>query len=151
MKEQVLERVNSYRDDILTLTQTLMSIPTENPPGRAYKECVDVIEQEPELIQRVNEISGRMRDELGSMGFDTGESTTPIIPIRIGEQFKTIQAWRILFEESVFANVALPPAVPPDSSMLRLSFMATHTEEQLRRVISAFDVLKDRIKRYRRL
>ncbi len=112
--------------------------------------ALDVIEQEPDLIHQVNEISRRMRDELGSMGFDTGDSTTPIIPIRIGEQFMTIQAWRILYEEGVFANVALPPAVPPDSSMLRLSFMATHTEEQLRGVLSAFGVLKDRLKRYRR-
>lgn len=114
------------------------------------RAALDIIENEPGHVQRVIDISRRMRDELGNMGFDTGESATPIIPIFLGDQFKTIEAWRILFEEGVFTNVALPPAVPVNSSLLRLSFMATHTEEQLQSVLSAFEVLKLRLKKYRR-
>lgn len=111
--------------------------------------ALDIIENEPGHVQRVNDISQRMRVELGNMGFNTGESTTPIIPIYIGDQFKTIEAWRILYEADVFTNVALPPAVPVNSSLLRLSFMATHTEDQLQKVLSAFDALKSRLKKYR--
>ena len=72
------------------------------------------------------------------MGFDTGASQTPVIPIFIGDMMKTFAMWKGLFAAGVYVNPVVPPAVPPNKSLLRTSFMATHTEEQLDRVLAAF-------------
>jgi 8-amino-7-oxononanoate synthase len=105
--------------------------------------CLDVLEQEPERIERVNKIAERMRSELRAMGYNIGETQTPIIPIIIGDMMKTMQAWKVFFEAGIYTNVALPPAVPADGSLLRTSYMATHTDEQLDRVLEVFRKVKD--------
>ncbi len=104
---------------------------------------LDVIEQEPERIERVNEIGEFMRKELRTMNFNIGDSQTPIIPIIIGDQFKTMQAWSYLFKAGVYTNVAIPPAVPTHLSLLRTSYMASHTQEQMEKVLDVFKQLKD--------
>jgi 8-amino-7-oxononanoate synthase len=83
-----------------------------------------------------------MRAELRGMGYNIGPSETPIIPIVVGDQFKALKAWKVLFDEGVYANVALPPAVTPEFSCLRTSYMATHTDAQLDKVLSVFDKVK---------
>ncbi|MBM3296660.1 MAG: pyridoxal phosphate-dependent aminotransferase family protein [Candidatus Aminicenantes bacterium] len=100
--------------------------------------CLDVIEQEPERITRVNGVSDIIRRELKGMGYNTLESQTPIVPIVIGDMMKTIQAWKVLFDSGIYTNVALPPAVPTDMSLLRTSYMATHTDEHIERVLETF-------------
>lgn len=105
--------------------------------------ALDIIENEPERVERVNRISAGVRDELKAMGFNTGNSQTPIIPIIIGDQFKAMQAWDTLFKAGIYTNVALPPAVPSQASLLRTSYMATHTDAQVERVLAAFRHLKD--------
>ncbi|NTV80489.1 MAG: pyridoxal phosphate-dependent aminotransferase family protein, partial [Candidatus Aminicenantes bacterium] len=107
--------------------------------------CLDVIEQEPELIQRVNDIAARVRGELRAMGYNIGESETPIIPIIIGDMMKALEAWKVFFEAGIYTNVALPPSVPPELSLLRTSYMATHTDEQVDRVLEVFRQVKDLI------
>ena len=72
------------------------------------------------------------------MGFDTGHSVTPIIPIIIGDNERTLRTWKMLFENGVFVNPVLCPATPPGRQLLRTSYMATHTEEQLNRVLEVF-------------
>jgi 8-amino-7-oxononanoate synthase len=72
------------------------------------------------------------------LGFDTGTSETPIIPILIGNNIKTYQMCRLLFDHGVFVNPVVSPAVPPGRELLRTSYMATHTAEQLDRVLEAF-------------
>ena len=104
---------------------------------------LDIIQKEPEHAQRVIDISQRVRTELGNLGYHIGASRTPIIPIIIGDQFKTVRAWHFLYQHGVFANVALPPAVPSHASLLRTSYMATHTDEQINRVLQAFKKLKE--------
>ena len=79
------------------------------------------------------------------MGYNIGNSQTPIIPIIIGDQMKTMQAWKILFEAGIYTNVALPPAVPPNMSLLRTSYMATHTDEQLEKVLETFKHIKQKL------
>jgi 8-amino-7-oxononanoate synthase len=103
------------------------------PPGNvaAVAAALEIMEQEPERIQRVNEIGDFMRAELRRLGFNTGASQTPIIPIIIGDLDRTFLAWKLLFEEGVYTNPVIPPAVPPNLSLLRTSYMATHTDEQL--------------------
>jgi len=105
--------------------------------------CLDVIEEEPERVARVNAIGERVRAELRAMGYDIAVSETPIIPIVIGDMMKTIEAWKILYEAGIYTNVALPPAVPPDMSLLRTSYMATHTDAQVDRILETFRKVKE--------
>jgi len=100
--------------------------------------CLDVIEQEPERVARVNAVGDRVRRELRAMGYQIGTTQTPVIPIIIGDMMKTIKAWSILFQEGIYTNVALPPAVPPELSLLRTSYMATHTDAQVDRILETF-------------
>lgn len=111
------------------------------PNVAAALAALDVIEREPERVARVNEIADRMRDRYRGLGFDIGESQTPIIPIFIGDSLKAMQVWRSLFDAGVYVNVAIPPAVPTGKALLRTSYMATHTDDQMDRVIDAFAVV----------
>ncbi|MCD6169242.1 MAG: pyridoxal phosphate-dependent aminotransferase family protein [Candidatus Latescibacteria bacterium] len=100
--------------------------------------ALEVIQTEPERRERLWENTRKMRKGFQEMGFNTGESQTPIIPIIIGDRMKTFQAWKMLFEEGIFTNPAITPSVPPGRDLLRTSYMATHTPEQLDRVLEAF-------------
>lgn len=116
------------------------------PPNVAtVLACLDVMEQEPERAERVVKIGERVRRELKGMGYNVGTSQTPIIPIVIGDMMDTMKAWKILFGAGIYTNVALPPAVPPNEALLRTSYMATHTDEQIDRVLETFKRLKDQI------
>ena len=110
------------------------------PPSNvaAVKAALQVIREEPERVERVQQIAEYMREGYQSLGFNTGNSQTPIIPIMIGDEFKTIMFWKALFEAGIYVNPVLPPAVPPNLSLLRTSYMATHTDEQLDRVLEIF-------------
>ncbi len=105
--------------------------------------CLDILENEPERVERVNTIGQRVRTELKAMGYNIGETETPIIPIIIGDMMKTIQAWKVFYEAGIYTNVALPPAVPPELALLRTSYMATHTDGQIDRVLEVFRKVKD--------
>ena len=108
------------------------------PNVAAALAALDVMEREPERVERVNAIADRMRRSPAELGFDIGESETPIIPIFIGDSLATMQAWRALFDAGVYVNVAIPPAVPPGKALLRTSYMATHTDAQMDRVLETF-------------
>jgi 8-amino-7-oxononanoate synthase len=111
------------------------------PPGNvaAVAAALEVMKEEPERITRVNEIGACMRREFQRLGFTIGPSQTPIIPIIIGEEYATFLTWRLLFEEGVYTNPVIPPAVPPNLSLLRTSYMATHTDEQMQFVLEKFE------------
>jgi 8-amino-7-oxononanoate synthase len=80
-----------------------------------------------------------MREEFTRLGFDIGNSQTPVIPIIIGDDLLTLQTWKMLFENGVFVNPVLSPAVPPGRQLLRTSYMATHTEDQIDEVLTVFE------------
>ncbi|HEX6993968.1 MAG TPA: aminotransferase class I/II-fold pyridoxal phosphate-dependent enzyme [Gammaproteobacteria bacterium] len=101
--------------------------------------CLDVIEREPELRTRLWENARYLRDGLESLGFDTVGSETPIIPVVTGDMEHTFRFWRALFDEGVFTNPVLPPAVPENACRLRSSVMSSHTREQLDLVLAAFE------------
>lgn len=113
------------------------------PNVAAALAALDVMEAEPERVDRVNAIADRMRDGYREIGLDVGESTTPIVPICIGDSLKAMAFWRALFDAGVYANVAIPPAVPHDGALLRTSYMATHTDEQMKRVLETFAAVAD--------
>ncbi len=100
--------------------------------------CLDVMEREPERKTRLWENAAYLREGLKSIGFDTVNSVTPIIPVVTGEIERTFVFWRALFDAGVFTNPVLPPAVPESSCRLRTSVMATHTRDQLDQVLDGF-------------
>jgi len=105
--------------------------------------CLDVLKEEPERVERVNAIAARVRAELRAMGYNLGESETPIIPIVIGDSMKALMAWKTFFEAGIYTNLAIPPSVPADMALLRTSYMATHTDDQIDRVLEVFKKVKD--------
>lgn len=100
--------------------------------------ALDVMLDEPERRERLWHNTRRVQRELRAMGFDLGESDTPIIPVLIGELYPTLRAWRTLFDSGIFTHPIVPPAVPPNSCRIRISMTAEHTDEQLDRVLEAF-------------
>ncbi len=103
------------------------------PPSSAAAalEAVKIILEEPERIDKLWENTKRMKTGLEHIGFNLGDTETPIIPIIVGEMEKTFLMCKILEEEGIFVNPAAPPAVPPNRSLIRLSLMATHTDSQI--------------------
>ena len=112
------------------------SIPPAN--AAAALAALDIMEQEPERVERVGKIGAKMRAAFKEMGFNVGESVTPIIPIIIGDDQRTFGFWKALFDNGVFVNPVVSPAVPPGMQLLRTSYMATHTDEQMDRVLEVF-------------
>ncbi len=101
--------------------------------------ALEVIKSEPERIEHLWKIADRMRNGLKQLGFDVGTSNTPIIPVYIRDRMKTVLMWKELFDNGVYCNPVLPPAVPPTESLLRTSYIATHTEEQIDRALEIFE------------
>lgn len=100
-------------------------------------KTLEIIKTEPEHMRRLCVISRKMRQELKSLGFNIGTSKdTPIIPIYIGNDEKTFLFWRRLFDNGVFANAVISPAVAPDEALIRTSFMSTHSDAHLDKVLS---------------
>ncbi len=110
------------------------------PPASvaAVSAAIDIIENEPERIQRLWDNTYKMLKGFKELGFDVGVSQTPIIPIIVGDDELAFKMVMMLQQEGVFANVAVSPAVPPGKSLIRTSYMATHTSEHLEFVLAAF-------------
>ena len=101
--------------------------------------ALKVMKEEPERIQRLNQIGDRMRYEMQRLGFNIGNSATPVIPIMIGDDMRTIFTWKMLFEKGVFVNPVLSPGVAEGKQLLRTSYMATHNDEQLDQVLEVYE------------
>jgi len=102
----------------------------------AVLAALEIMKNEPERIDRLWEVTARMRAGLKEMGFEMGPSTTPIIPIMVGEMNKTLMAWKMCFDAGLYTNAVVPPGVPYDQCLLRTSYMATHTDEQIDRALN---------------
>jgi 7-keto-8-aminopelargonate synthetase-like enzyme len=111
------------------------------PPASvaAVSAAVDIIENEPERRQQLWKNTKKILDGFKALGFKVGHSETPIIPVIVGEDEKAFLMGMMLQEEGVFANVAVTPAVPAGMALIRTSYMATHTDEQLDIVLTAFE------------
>jgi 8-amino-7-oxononanoate synthase len=108
------------------------------PPAMigAVMATLEIIQKEPEHTHRLQKIAAYMIREFKALGFNVGVAETPIIPLLIGGIEKTFMFWKALFENGVYANPVVSPAVPPDRSMLRTSYMAIHTDSELDQVLS---------------
>ncbi len=111
------------------------------PNLAAVLAALDIIETEPQHVQRVWHNAEYMRKGLLALGYDTFNSQTPIIPVKIGEKFRTGLTWMALIEEGVYTNPVVPPATPPNQALLRTSYIATHREEHLDRALVAFETV----------
>lgn len=111
------------------------------PPASvaAVSVALDIIDNEPERIERLWKNTRKMLQGFKDLGFRVGPSETPIIPVIVGDNETAFKMAIMLQEEGIFANVAVSPAVPEGKALIRTSYMATHTEEQLDQVLSAFE------------
>ena len=118
------------------------------PPSNvaAVLAALDIIEREPERRKRLWAITYKMHKSFKDMGFNIGNTQTPIIPLIIGEVEKTFMFWKMLFEAGIFVNPIISPAVPSDQSLLRTSYMATHTDRTLDRVLVVFEKIGKKLR-----
>jgi len=100
---------------------------------------LDVIESEPERRDRLWAITGKMRSGFQAMGYDTGPTESPVIPVIIGDDMKAFMLWKALREQGVFTNPVIYPAVPHGQALIRTSYSATHSDEELDRVLECFE------------
>lgn len=108
--------------------------------------ALEIMRSEPERIQKLWDNTHYMLQEFKAMGYNTGDSNTPVIPLHVGNMMTAFQMWKRLGEEGVFINPVVPPAVPPNSCLIRTSFMATHTREQLDFALDKFRLVGKEIK-----
>ncbi len=113
------------------------------PPASAASvlAALDIMQEEPERIEKLWENTRFMAEGFKSIGYDIGTSTTPVIPLHIGDIMTTFKMWRRLADEGVFINPVIPPAVPPSDTMIRCSFMATHSLSQLEFALDKFKMV----------
>ena len=107
------------------------------PPSSAAAvlAALDIIESEPERRENLWKNARRMQKEFRDLGFNIGHTETPVIPIVVGGDLDCFAFWKALFDNGVFTNPVISPAVPPGQAMIRTSYTATHTDEQLDRVV----------------
>ena len=107
------------------------------PPANvaAVIKALEILKQEPERVARLQEIAVRMVQGFGSLGYNIGVAETPIVPLVIGDMDRTFKLWQAFMERGVYTNPILSPAVPPNRCLIRTSYMAIHTNEELDRIL----------------
>ena len=110
------------------------------PPSAAAAAltALRIVREEPERRERLWRTTHRMRQGFADLGIETGPTESPIIPIYLGTEERTLAFWHALNEAGVYTNPILSPAVPEGSCLLRTSYMATHTDQQLEHVLEIF-------------
>ena len=103
--------------------------------------ALEIMEKEPERMDRLIAIADTMRNGFKEQGFRIIENRTGIVPVIIGDDMKTFVFWRELFDAGVFVNAFISPGVPPGMAMLRTSYMATHEPDHLERILEVFGTI----------
>ena len=101
--------------------------------------ALEVLEKEPQRIEKLLHNAEYMRKGFKKLGFTIIESQTAIVPVIIGDDMLAFQFWRGLFDAGVFVNAFISPGVPPGMQMMRTSYMATHEEEHLKYILDTFE------------
>lgn len=115
------------------------------PNTAAVLASLDIIENETEHVDKLWKNADYMREGFQKLGYNIGSSNTPIIPVIIGEKYRTGITWAALIEEGVYTNPVVPPAAPPNQSLLRTSYMATQEKHHLDRALKAFQIVGERL------
>jgi len=117
---------------LLHNSRTLMFSASIAPPAAASViAALDVMQEEPERIRHLWDMTHYAIKNLKEAGFDLGMTQTPIIPLMVRDNMKTFRLTKLLLDEGIFVNPVLSPAVPEDSTLIRFNLMATHKYEQL--------------------
>lgn len=113
------------------------------PPSAvgAVLECLNIVENEPEHLANLWKNARRMHREIRGLGYNTLNSQTPVIPILIGDDLNAFAFTRALYEHGIFATPVIKPAVPDGCALIRTSYMATHTQEDLDYVLEVLEKL----------
>jgi 8-amino-7-oxononanoate synthase len=101
--------------------------------------ALDMIKAEPQRRKRLWQITERILDGFKKIGLNVGESETPVVPVIIGPDEMCFAFWKMLFDNHVFANPVISPATPPGRALIRTSYMATHTDEDIATVLEVFE------------
>jgi 8-amino-7-oxononanoate synthase len=109
------------------------------PMVMAAMTSLDIMENEPEHVERLWENAHFMMKSYRELGFNIGGTQTPIIPIIVHDDEKCFRLWKELFENGVYTNPVIAPAVPEGHALLRTSYMASHTRAQLERALGIFE------------
>jgi 8-amino-7-oxononanoate synthase len=105
----------------------------------AVNAALTILQGEPQRRVRLLQIADRMRRAFGEMGYNVGGMLTPIVPLIIGDLDLCLMLWREVTDMGLFVNPAVPPAVPQGHSLIRTSYTATHTDEQLDYALKVFE------------
>ncbi|GAA2449134.1 aminotransferase class I/II-fold pyridoxal phosphate-dependent enzyme [Streptomyces macrosporus] len=110
------------------------------PPASAAAAlaALDIVEAEPERRRRVFDHARRLLEGLRSLGYDTGDSTTPIVPVYTGDTRLCLRVWQELLDAGVFTNAVVEPAVARNRALIRVTPQAVHTDGHITRVLDAF-------------
>jgi glycine C-acetyltransferase len=129
--------------EILTQRARPFLFSTSHPPAvvAACREAIKVMQEEPELLERLWTNTRRFKSELGRLGFDTGRSETPITPVMMGDPETAMRFSDRLMGEGVFAQPVVYPTVAIDQARIRTIVTAAHTDEQLDRALEAFSTV----------
>lgn len=100
--------------------------------------ALDILEEHPELVDQVVHNADVLRKGLADLGFNIYISKTAIIPVIVGDMEKAFIVWKKLFDKGIYVNAFVPPGVPPNMSMMRISVMASHRQEHLEKIIDIF-------------
>jgi glycine C-acetyltransferase len=129
--------------EILTQRARPFLFSTSHPPAvvAACREAIKVMQEEPELLERLWANTRRFKGELGRLGFDTGRSETPITPVMMGDPETAMRFSDQLMGEGVFAQPVVYPTVALDQARIRTIVTAAHTDDQLDRALEAFSTV----------
>jgi len=127
--------------DILVQRSRPFLFSTSHPPAvaAACREAIRIMDEEPELVERLWANTRRFKTELGRLGFDIGRSETPITPVILGDSETTIRFSNRLFEEGVFGTSVVFPTVALDRARIRTIVTAAHSDAMLDQALEAFD------------
>lgn len=103
--------------------------------------ALDILEAEPQLVDKLIANANYMRKGFAELGFNVIQSQTAIVPVIVGDLEKALMLWRKLYDAGIFVNAFIPPGVPPTMSMMRTSYMASHEKEHLDAILDAFSTV----------
>ncbi len=133
--EKVLEWIQHFARSMLFSA----SLPPASTA--AALAALELLEEEPDIVSRLTTNGDRWREGLRSLGFDIGQSETPIVPVNLGDEYTTVTAWKALLDAGVYTNPSIYPAVNMREAILRTSCMATHTAAQIDQALETFQTV----------
>jgi 8-amino-7-oxononanoate synthase len=113
-----------------------------SPPAAAVaavREALTLVQERPQLRERLWSITRRFLHAVRGMGYDVGATQTPVVPLRMGSMERAFDMWRFLTEAGIFVNVVVPPAVPSSHSIIRIALTAALTDAHVDHVLDALE------------